>query len=431
MRLGILNYLFRGKKRVKDLQVRYSYWRVRIFYAMYIGYVVYYFTRSSFKILDTFLINDGLLTKRGHGLILAVSGLAYAVSKFLGGILTDLTNPRLLMFIGLLLSGIINILIAQQTSFNAFMVLWTINGLAQGLGWPPVAKMLTRWYTKKERGSWWGFWSTSHNLGEFLMPFLAISSSAHWRMGLYLPGIIAIFTSFFLLDRLRSSPEKVNLPPINKYMGDDSDSELYNKKESSFKSILFKYVFTNLQVWSLVFASVFIYFIRGAVSPWVSHIFLEKGYSYVQSISIISAFELGGLFGSFTSGWISDRFFNGKRSLVNIIFSVGIIISSLLIWYNLQSYALEYLLFTLLGFCVYGPQMLLGVAVAEVSNKEATSTSTGFVGLWSYIGISLAHVIVPGFKSDTYFLSLLVCAAAALIFFLPLLSTDYFRKRSK
>lgn len=46
--------------------------------------------------------------------------------------------------------------------------------------------------------------------------------------------------------------------------------------------------------------------------------------------------------------------------------------------------------FFTIGFFVFGPQMLIGMAAAECSHKEAAGAATGFVGLFAYLGASLA-----------------------------------------
>lgn len=421
------------KNRNKSLDERYKYWRIRIFYSMYIGYITYYLTRSSFKILDIFLVSEGLLTKEKHGIILAAFGISYALSKFIAGILTDFTNPKLLMSIGILLSGIANLAITQGTSFSFFLVVWILNGFCQGLGWPPVAKMLTKWYSKKERGRWWGLWSTSHNVGDFISPLIMSLTIcfSNWRTGMILYGIIAIFISIFLINRLKSSPEDVNLPEISIYRKDNSDIENIEIKTLPFKTLLFKYVFLNLHVWSLIAASISIYFIRSSISPWIIHFFIDKGYDKFLSLSIISAFELGGLFGSFLSGWISDRIFNGKRSLTCILFCFGIIISSLLLWKSpFHYYTFDYFVTAAIGFFVYGPQMLLGIAIAEVSSKEAASTATGFASLWAYLGTSVAHILIPRIGWQTYFIIIILNGVVAIMSFLPLLRKDYLKRRN-
>lgn len=422
--INLFKYLSSKSKNSKDVKTRYAYWRVRILYSMYIGYVVYYFNRSSFKLLDTFLINEGILTKEFYGITLAMSGVAYAFSKFLGGILADLTHPRFLMFLGLFSSGVINIAMANIDSPYILSALWILNGLFQGFGWPPVAYMLTRWFSKDIRGSWWGLWSTSHNLGEFLMPVILTFIFSRWRLGLYIPGIAAILISLFLLDRLRDDPSDVNLPPADRVTKKGKRDRLI-----SFWRVLVENIFNNVQIWFLIVSSVGIYFIRGAITPWISHFFLSFGYSYVESISLISAFEFGGFFGTISSGFISDLFFNGKRSLVNLIYSLGIVVSIFLIYLNTGSPSIEYFSVAMLGFSVYGPQMLLGVTIAELTDEKSISTATGFAGLWSYLGMSFAHVLVPRLSADRYFLYLLLSGIVTVIFFIPSIRVEYFNSK--
>lgn len=414
-----------------NIDIKYPYWRLRVFYAMYIGYVVYYFARSSLKSMQVFVVGD-ILTTQEYGMIIAATSIAYAVSKFLAGILTDLANPRYIMFTGLIASGFLNIFVTRFDSFIPLLTIWTMNGFLQGFGWPPVAKMLTQWYTKKERGRWWGVWSTSHNVGEFLMPIIGSLACilGGWKYGMYIAGGSAIIVSFFLLERLRSSPNEVGLPNVSDYMNDTTDKSSFAKKEAlPFTQILMKYVFKNGYVWSLVCASIFVYFVRGALSIFISIFFKQQGYSSVAALSMLSFFELGGLFGSFASGWISDTLFNGKRSITNIIFCLGIAICAFTILYTpITSSLFYYLAVMLLGFFVYGPQMLLGISVAEVSNKDAISTSTGFVGLWGYVGTTAAGLLIPHLDGNwnDYFTAIMFSGLIAIIFFIPLIKFDYF-----
>ena len=53
----------------------------------------------------------------------------------------------------------------------------------QGLGAPACARFLTAWFAGKERGTFWGFWTASNNVGGFLSPLLAGTAARHygWR----------------------------------------------------------------------------------------------------------------------------------------------------------------------------------------------------------------------------------------------------------
>ena len=68
--------------------------------------------------------------------------MAYAISKFLGGILSDSISSRYLFSSGLLMSGLVTVAFSSSDSVAAFAFLWFLNGFAQGAGWPACAKIL-------------------------------------------------------------------------------------------------------------------------------------------------------------------------------------------------------------------------------------------------------------------------------------------------
>lgn len=70
--------------------------------------------------------------------------MAYAISKFISGVLSDHISARWLFSVGLFLVGGINIAFSQSSTVAAFSLLWFINGLGQGCGWPPCGKVLRK-----------------------------------------------------------------------------------------------------------------------------------------------------------------------------------------------------------------------------------------------------------------------------------------------
>src|SRR3954469_11805547 len=87
----------------------YKYWRMRIFYGMYIGYAFYYFTRKSFTFAMPALMQDLGFDKSDLGILGSILYITYGFSKFLSGILSDRSNPRYFMAIGLIFTGVLNI----------------------------------------------------------------------------------------------------------------------------------------------------------------------------------------------------------------------------------------------------------------------------------------------------------------------------------
>lgn len=91
---------------------------------------------------------SSIFTESSHssvsGLITSSQTLAYAISKFISGVLSDQISARWLFSSGLLIVGAINVLFSQSSSLTAFTFLWFVNGLGQGFGWPPCGKILRK-----------------------------------------------------------------------------------------------------------------------------------------------------------------------------------------------------------------------------------------------------------------------------------------------
>ncbi len=407
---------------------------------MYIGYAFYYFTRKSFTFAMPALQEELGLGKFELGLVASILSLSYGASKFLSGILGDKSNPRYFMSIGLILTGIFNILFSFSSMLWAFALLWGLNGWFQGWGWPGCAKLLTHWYSQSERGRWWSIWNTSHNLGGALIPILVACCAElfGWRFSMFVPGVLCIGAGFFLMNRLRDTPQSLGLPTIEKFRNDypTRESREPEKVELSTKEILFEHVLRNKFIWVLAIAYFFVYVIRTAVNDWSMLYLVEvKGYSHLIAGSCACFFEVGGFCGSLAAGWASDVLFKGKRNAVNVIFSAAILL--LIVGFRAftqPSPILDATFLFLFGFFIFGPQMLIGISAAELSHKKAAATATGFAGCFAYLGAAAAGAplgaITKNWGWDSYLLTLSICALLASLLLLPLWSVKSNPKKS-
>ena len=416
------------EKKVKSM---YHYWRIRILYSMFIGYALYYFTRKSFIFAQPGIIENLHFTKGQLGYISSVFAISYGLSKFISGIMSDRSNPRYFMAFGLFMTGVANILFGMSSTFFVFALFWGINGWFQGFGWPPCARFLTHWYSQSERGSWWSTWNVSHNVGAFLIPWIVGGALQYldWRFAMYIPGVICILGSLFLINRLRDTPQSLGLPPIEKFRNDwvgASKKEVESEHELSTRQILVEHVLKNPYIWLLAASYFFVYIVRTGINDW-SAIYLieEKGYSMLGANGTVSLFEVGGFIGSLVAGWSSDYLFKAMRGPVNVIFSVFILFSILLFWYGPKEIPyVDSISIFLLGVTIFGPQMLIGVHAAELAHKKAAATSTGFIGLMAYIGAASAGgplgSIIESYGWNSFFISMAVCSIISIFLLLPL-----------
>ena len=128
-----------------EIDASYRHWRLHILLTMYLGYAVFYFTRKSFNFAMPDMLADGMLDKSDIGMLWTLFYITYGCSKFFSGIISDRANPRYFMGIGLMATGVINILFGLSSALWMFAALWVANAFFQGWGWPPCSKLLTSW----------------------------------------------------------------------------------------------------------------------------------------------------------------------------------------------------------------------------------------------------------------------------------------------
>lgn len=421
----------RPKEMIQDENVvkqKYKYWRWRTFYGMYVGYIFYYFSRKSFTFAMPSLINDLGFTKDELGLLASILSICYGASKFLSGLLSDRSNPRYFMGFGLILTGILNICFGLSSSIWFFAIFWGLNGYFQGFGWPPCARLLTHWYSQKERGTWWGFWNTSHSVGGALIPLIAAACCQvwGWREAMFLPGALCIFAGVFVINRLRDTPRSLGLPTIEKFKNDFPEKKEGEENHSSARELLFNHVLKNKFVWILAVSYFFVYVIRIAINDWSALFLVEtKGYSILSAGGCVFWFEIGGIFGSLSAGWASDKIFGGKRGPVNVLFSLAVIFALGAFWASPPGFVIidSFLMF-IIGFLIFGPQMLIGMVAAELAGKKAAGSATGFVGLVAYVGAATAGYplgkICQIFGWQGFFTAVAACGVLSVFLLLPL-----------
>lgn len=411
-----------------EVRARYKYWRWRIFFGMYFGYIFYYFARKSFTFAMPALMQDLGFQISELGILSSILAITYGASKFLSGLWADRSNPRYFMAAGLILTGLCNILFGMSSSILFFAVFWGLNGWFQGWGWPPCARLLTHWYSQKERGTWWGFWNTSHSIGGAVIPLIAAFCVQYWgwRYALYIPGITCILVGLFLINRLRDTPQSLGLPPIEKFKNDYPTSKVEEERELSVKEILFKYVLTNKYIWVLAISYFFVYVIRQAVNDYGALFLMKtKGYSMISAALSVFWFEAGGVCGSLAAGWSSDKIFKGRRGPINILFSLAVVFALIGLYIVPQGMMyLDYLLMFTVGFFIFGPQMLIGIAAAELAHKKAAGTASGFTGWVAYLGAATAGYpmskVIESSGWYGFFVVLTISAGVSVFLLLPL-----------
>ena len=375
------------KQRLKRFQ-----WST--FLAATLGYGMYYVCRLSLNVVKKPIVDEGVFSETELGIIGAVLFFTYAVGKFMNGFLADRSNINRFMSTGLLVTALVNLCLGFVHSFILFAVLWGISGWFQSMGAASCVVGLSRWFTDKKRGSFYGFWSASHNIGE-AMTFIIVASivsALGWRYGFLGAGLVGLIGALVVWRFFHDTPQSKGLPAVNapekKKEMDALETEEFNRAQ--------KAVLRNPAIWILALSSAFMYISRYAVNSWgVFYLQAEKGYSTLDASFIISISSVFGIVGTMFSGVISDRFFGGRRNIPALIFGLmNVFALCLFLLVPGVHYLMDALAMILFGLCIGVLICFLGGLMAvDIAPRNASGAALGVVGIASYIGAGLQDVM--------------------------------------
>ena len=425
----------------------YKRLRFSTFLAGTFGYALYYVCRLSMGVMKKPLIDAGLLNATQLGIIGTCLFWAYAVGKLINGFLCDNSNIKRFLATGLVVSAAMNFTmgvlgvsalnggIANSLLFISFAICWAINGWAQSMGAPPAIIGLSRWFPRRIYGTYYGFFSASHNIGEGLS-FIFVGSlvgAFGWKWGFFGAALAGVVGIVLILLCLHDTPESKGLEPIEVLSGEaEKKDEMTAAEKREQTRRMQKAVIKNPGVWILALASAFMYMSRYAINEW-GVIFLQeaKQYSLTEASAMIGINPIFGILGTVISGWLSDAVFKGDRKYPAFVAGVLEAISLALFLFGGPARWVNILAMVLFGIAIGVLISFLGGLMAvDLVPRQATGAALGIVGMASYAaaglqnlitGVLLDNHIVDGVHDFTY-VSYFWLGAAIISFLLPILN---------
>lgn len=438
---------FKPELPAEKIDCTYKSYRWQVFLGIFIGYAGFYIVRKNFSMAMPFLEPFGF-EKGELGIVLSMNAIAYALSKFLMGSVSDRSNARVFLPLGLVLAAIsMMFMIVPVVAFGpenktwAIVLMTVLNflvGWFNGMGWPPCGRVMTHWFSQNERGTKMSIWNCAHNVGGALVGpmaaygsiwfgswFYGAQSEYYFLIGTYVfPAAVAIFIALLGYLLIRDTPQSCGLPSIEKYRNDYPKN--YSEKSEQVlttKEIFFKYVLNNKMLWFIAIANAFVYMVRYGCLDWAPKYLMEsQGYNIKEAGWAYFAYEFAAIPGTLICGWISDKVFNGGRAMTTTIFMAIVAVFIALYWQFSDNSTIVTLSLIGIGFFIYGPVMLIGVQALDLAPKNAAGTAAGLTGFFGYFfGTAILANIVIGYVAehagwDWTFVLLLAACVLSIIF---------------
>jgi len=399
---------YKAEQTGPEADARYKKLRWQVFLGIFIGYAGFYIVRKNFSMAIPMLANFGF-EKGELGIVLSMNAIAYGFSKFIMASISDRSNARTFLPLGLIMAAISMLFmivpiqwIGSDHKSSAILLMAALNflvGWFNGMGWPPCGRVMTHWFSIKERGTWMSFWNCAHNVGGALVGPMAVygalwfgswfygaDEQRYFLIGTYaFPAAVAILIALMAYSMIRDTPQSCGLPSIEKWSG--SASKNYSEKAEEVLSTkeIFKIVLTNKFLWYIAFANAFVYMVRYGCLDWAPTILTERGIDIKSAGWAYFAYEMAAIPGTIICGWLSDKVFQGRRALPTILFMILVAIAIVVYWQNIDNVNVVIGCLIAIGFLIFGPVMLFCVQALDLAPKNAAGTAAGLTGFMGYV----------------------------------------------
>jgi MFS transporter, OPA family, glycerol-3-phosphate transporter len=370
-------------------------------WVLWLVYGAFYFCRTNMSAvmpgIKKSVADGGLgLSDKEVGYIQGVYKFSYAIGQLLNGQFSEYLSPRKLLAIGMFGSAALNITFGAGFSYAGLILLWAANGYCQSLGWTPCMRVVGNWIPIERRGKAIGIIGTGYQVTQGITFIVATEAASRWgwRGALYVPAGMLIATGIFMLLFLKEQPADAEC-------GGSRSNNLPKKSDRPLMETLML-TLSNPALWILGISLGLLNACRYGFVDWgITHL-LEVQKTEINAAGIkYGVLAIGAAAGSYLTGTITDRFFKGRRAPA--VCSLLVLLSVLTLLYEQAaqtSTTVTIGLLLLIGFCIYGPQVLLvGTAPSDMAKQGTGAAAAGFVNFLGYTGAGIGDIVTGHYKT--------------------------------
>ena len=316
----------------------------------------------------------------------ALTGLfiTYGFGQLISGYLGDRVKPQLLIFFGLIACGLMNLLIPFCPSPAWMTVVWSVNGLAQAMMWPPLVRIMSQHMTESEYKVATVHVSWGSSLGTIviylMIPLLLKVSS--WRGVFYCAAAVGMGMAAFWMARYgrveRMLPLQEQAAPADE-PGDAGKSGGGLRALMPLLAIMMGVIICQGTL-------------RDGITTWMPT-YLADTYHMESGKSILTGVLLP-LFGMVCYQivlWMNRKLVKNELQCAAIIFGVGLVSLLALRLLHAHSFALSVLILAFAVASMHGVNLIMTCMTPKyLAGSGKISMISGLLNACTYIGSALS-----------------------------------------
>lgn len=357
-----------------------------LFLLCWIAYFSTYLCRLNFSAIMPEISAKQLYTETQIAMISSCFFICYGIGQFINGILGDKFEPRKMVFIGLLISGLSNVILFSFHGFKIIIILWGINGFVQSMIWSPILRIAGDYYNESGRAKFGIDISTTVPLGTLASYGVCLVTMLimPWNGVFLVCGLLVLIVSIIWYYGTGKTINDMPKVCLNKKTDEP-------EKSLPFSKLIGLFVSSGLLVLLLPIA------LHGAlkdsVTQWVPT-YMNQQFSTSTSISLILTMVLPivNVTGAFLAHALNKKL---KNEVATAMFFFMVSFVFLIILYTLgsKSLILTIICLALVTNSMFAVNvMTITMIPLHFSKYGRTSTLSGTLNSIAYIGCGLANM---------------------------------------
>ncbi|MEW6040235.1 MAG: MFS transporter, partial [Elusimicrobiota bacterium] len=349
-------------------------------------YGSYYMLRYNLSFASKAICDTYHFSNLQLGILFSVGFWAYAIGQLVNGFLTDRIGGRRMILYGAAGIIILNFIFGFGYKFadafkvvdaagnvtytgllTYFLVIWLMNGWMQSFGAPSIVKINGNWFAIRERGVFTGIFGIMIQAGRFALTILAgfLIVRYPWQYTFFIPAIFTAMAAVFTFLHVHDNPEDLGFKTVET---DPSVIAAHGEEDhkAASPSYIIKKVISSPIIWTIAAAYFCTGVVRYGIDSWFPK-YLQEVHHMPPNSFAFQAIALGlpisSVIGSIFIGFMSDKWFDGRRGPPGAIYYFSQVIVILLFIFYVGPVVSGVLLF-FISFFVKGPHSLLGGAAA-------------------------------------------------------------------
>ncbi|HEV3424071.1 MAG TPA: MFS transporter [Paraburkholderia sp.] len=290
--------------QAKTPRLRHIQWIALTFLTL--AGIVNYLDRSTLSIANHSVSGELGLSASQMGLLLSAFSFSYAFSQLPMGALLDRFGARLMLGLGMFVWSVAQLFGGFVQSLQQFLVARICLGIGEAPQFPAGAKVVSEWYSLRERGRPTGIFTTSSTIGPALAPpvLTGLLLAFGWRWMFIVMGVLGIAVSigWYLVYRNRRD---VALEPAE--VTHLTEEEPHTRAERRMTGAEWRGLFASRTTWGMIFGFMGVIYMVWLYLTWLpAYLEHERHLSIAKTGWIVSIPYLFGTLGMLSSGFVAD-----------------------------------------------------------------------------------------------------------------------------